>query len=125
MRRSVIKSPKQENQEQQEERQDRERQDRERQQEERQQEERAPSTPTPEKSEDEIRKEYLSSLLDQVSKNPSSRKAQKRYHRASSDCEDSEEEESLDYVKPYMSREEALKLALKKAEEKRAESGKN
>lgn len=105
MRRSVIKSPKQENQER--------------------QEERAPSTPTPEKTEDEIRKEYLSSLLDKVSKSPSSRKAQKKYHRASSDCEDSEEEESLDYVKPHMSREEALKLALKKAEEKRAQSGKN
>lgn len=69
-----------------------------------------------ETSEPETSKDlYLDNLLKKISENPQSRKTQTKYHRASSDCEHSDEEPEV----PSLTREQALKLTYrKKIEEK-------
>ncbi|CCV02574.1 hypothetical protein IIV31_202L [Armadillidium vulgare iridescent virus] len=75
------------------------------------------TTEVREKTEEELKRDFLSSLMEKVTKNPLTRKTQKKYHRASSDCESSEDEDAIAYVQ--VSRDEALKLSLKKLEERK------
>lgn len=71
---------------------------------------------------EESKHDLLISLMEKILKNPSNRKTQKKYHRASSDCESSDDEQEEDddkvgYVS--VSRDNALKLSLKKLEEQK------
>ncbi len=71
---------------------------------------------TDEKEEKEL---YLDNIIKKASANPQQRKNQKKYHRASSDCDSSDEEKDEPYyhgskASTTLTREQALKLSLRK-----------
>jgi len=78
-------------------------------------EKKSPSlSPTIEKNEKDV---YLENIIKKASVNPQQRKSQKKYHRASSDCESSENEEEQCFHSSEtttLTRDQALKLSLRK-----------
>lgn len=72
----------------------------------------------PVKSEKDERDMYLDKIIKKVSTNPQQRKTQKKYHRASSDCDSSEEDDEPPVhgsnASTTLTREQALKLSLRK-----------
>ncbi len=62
---------------------------------------------------------YLDNIIKKASANPQQRKNQKKYPRASSDCDSSDEEKDEPYyhgskASTTLTREQALKLSLRK-----------
>jgi hypothetical protein len=72
----------------------------------------------PVKSEKDERDTYLDKIIKKASANPQQRKTQKKYHRASSDCDSSEEDDEPPVhgsnASTTLTREQALKLSLRK-----------
>lgn len=70
-------------------------------------------------SEKEEKELNLENIIKKASANPQQRKNQKKYHRASSDCDSSDEEKDEPYyhgskASTTLTREQALKLSLRK-----------
>ncbi|AAK82146.1 285L [Invertebrate iridescent virus 6] len=72
-----------------------------------------------EKDEKEEKELNLENIIKKASANPQQRKNQKKYHRASSDCDSSDDEKDEPYyhgskASTTLTREQALKLSLRK-----------